>query len=129
MALSTLYISGGKSILETPETSLLANQYMNLHQPGFQHKRVVSEGFRHANLLTGEESYKKMFPHIISHMKSAEQGGGITMNMEKGSTGNGMLLKATSYHGKGGFGAIVPLIMLIILAVFVGYFLVGMDMK
>lgn len=102
---------------------------MKLHQPGFQHKRVVSEGFGHADLLIGEESYKKVFPHIISHMKSAEQGGGITMNMEKGSSGNGMLLKATSYHGNGGFGAIVPLIMLIIFAVFVGYFLVGMNMK
>ncbi|XXG62627.1 hypothetical protein AAC387_Pa05g0950 [Persea americana] len=129
MALSTLYISGGRSILVTPETSLLANQYMNLHQPSFQHKRVVSEGFGHSDLLIGEESYKKVFPHIISHMKSAEQGGGITMDMEKGSTGNGMLLKATSDHGNGGFGAIVPLIILSIFAVFVGYFLVGMDMK
>ncbi|XXG62749.1 hypothetical protein AAC387_Pa05g1062 [Persea americana] len=72
MTIPTLYISSGRSILVTPETSLLANQYMKLHQPGFRHRRVVVEGFGHSDLLIGEESYKKVFPHMISHLKLSE---------------------------------------------------------
>lgn len=86
------------------------------------------EGFGHSDLLIGEESYKKVFPHMISHMKSAEQGGGIAMNMEKCSSGNELLLRA-SYDGNGGFGGSVQLIMLIMFVVFVASFLVGMNMK
>ena len=78
MALPTLYISGGRSLLVTPKTSFLANNYMNLHQPGFRHKRVVVEGFGHSDLLIGEESDKKVFPHILSHIRSAEGGNGAT---------------------------------------------------
>ncbi|XP_034693453.1 uncharacterized protein LOC117920178 isoform X1 [Vitis riparia] len=74
MALPTLYISGGRSLLVTPQTSFLANKYMKLHQPGFRHERVVVEGFGHSDLLIGEESYKKVFPHILSHMRLAEDG-------------------------------------------------------
>ncbi|KAK1324185.1 Long-chain-alcohol oxidase FAO1 [Acorus calamus] len=59
MALPTLYVSGGRSLLVTPEMSHLANKYMRLHQPSFLHKRVVVEGFGHSDLLMGEESYKK----------------------------------------------------------------------
>ncbi|KAK1288100.1 Long-chain-alcohol oxidase FAO1 [Acorus calamus] len=62
MALPTLYISGGRSLLVTPDTSHLANKYMRLHQPSFLHKRVVVEGFGHSDLLMGEESYKKVDP-------------------------------------------------------------------
>ena len=58
----------------TPQTSFLANKYMKLHQPGFRHERVVVEGFGHSDLLIGEESYKKVFPHILSHMRLAEDG-------------------------------------------------------
>ncbi|RWR72004.1 Glucose-methanol-choline oxidoreductase [Cinnamomum micranthum f. kanehirae] len=72
--LPTLYLSGGRSIVATPETSLLAHQYMKLHHPGFHHERVVVDGFGHSDVLLGEESYKKVFPHIISHMKFVEQG-------------------------------------------------------
>ncbi|KAH0464804.1 hypothetical protein IEQ34_004907 [Dendrobium chrysotoxum] len=75
MAMPTLYISGGRSLLVTPETSMLAYKYMRLHQPGFQHKRVVMEGYGHSDLLIGEESYKSVFPHFISHMRMAEGGG------------------------------------------------------
>ncbi|RVW48098.1 hypothetical protein CK203_073501 [Vitis vinifera] len=81
MALPTLYISGGKSLLVTPQTSFLANKYMMLHQPGFRHERVVVEGFGHSDLLIGEESYKKVFPHILSHLRLAEDGrrnGGVS---------------------------------------------------
>ncbi|KAL4182619.1 hypothetical protein AMTRI_Chr11g151100 [Amborella trichopoda] len=72
MGLHTLYISGGRTLLVTPETSNLANKYMRLHQPGFVHKRVVVEGFGHSDLLIGEESYKRVFPHFLSHLKTAE---------------------------------------------------------
>lgn len=58
----------------TPQTSFLAHKYMKLHQPGFRHERVVVEGFGHSDLLIGEKSYKKVFPHILSHIGLAEQG-------------------------------------------------------
>ncbi|KAM1234405.1 hypothetical protein ACFX13_004055 [Malus domestica] len=73
MALPTLYISGGRSLLVTPQTSFLAHKYMKLHQPGFRHERVVVEGFGHSDLLIGEESCKKVFPHILSHIRVAEE--------------------------------------------------------
>ncbi|XP_057857842.2 uncharacterized protein LOC131066953 [Cryptomeria japonica] len=73
MPLPTTYISGGRSILVTPETSLLANQFMKLHQPDFHHERVVVEGFGHSDLLIGENSHKHVFPHILSHLKTAER--------------------------------------------------------
>lgn len=72
--LPTLYLSGGRSIVATPETSLLAHQYMKLHQPSFHHRRVVVDGFGHSDIFLGEESHKKIFPHIISHMKFVEKG-------------------------------------------------------
>lgn len=73
MAVHTLYISGGRSLLVTPETSFLALRYMQLHQPEYKHIRVVVAGFGHSDLLIGEESYKKVFPHIISHISTIEQ--------------------------------------------------------
>ncbi|XP_026439523.1 uncharacterized protein LOC113338294 isoform X1 [Papaver somniferum] len=72
MQLHTTYISGGKSLLVTPETSFLANNYMKLHQPGYKHTRVVVEDFGHSDLLIGENSSKFVFPHILSHIKSSE---------------------------------------------------------
>ncbi|KAL3536084.1 hypothetical protein ACH5RR_004545 [Cinchona calisaya] len=80
MALPTLYISGGRTLLVTPQTSFLANKYMKLHQPGFRHKRVVIDGFGHSDLLIGEESSKKVFPHILSHMSFAEKGNTSAFN-------------------------------------------------
>jgi len=59
----------------TPETSYLANKYMKLHQPGFRHERAVVDGFGHSDLLIGEKSHEKVFPHIISHIRLAEQEG------------------------------------------------------
>lgn len=73
MALATLYISGGKTLLVTPQTSFLANKYMKLHQPNYRHERVVVEDFGHSDLLIGEESCIKVFPHIISHIRLAEK--------------------------------------------------------
>ncbi|KAL3586654.1 hypothetical protein D5086_013521 [Populus alba] len=57
------------------ETSYLANKYMKLHQPGFRHERAVVDGFGHSDLLIGEKSHEKVFPHIISHIRLAEQEG------------------------------------------------------
>lgn len=73
MALPTLYISGGKPILVTPQTTFLANKYMKLHQPNYRHERVVVDGFGHSDLFIGEESSKKVFPHILSHIELAEK--------------------------------------------------------
>lgn len=58
----------------TPETSFLANKYMKMHQPEFRHERVVVEGFGHSDLLIGDESDKKVFPHILEHIRLAENG-------------------------------------------------------
>ncbi|KAH6826457.1 hypothetical protein C2S53_014311 [Perilla frutescens var. hirtella] len=73
MALPTLYVSGGRTILVTPETSFLANKYMKLHQPGYRHERVVVDGFGHSDILIGEESSEKVFPHIQKHIELAEE--------------------------------------------------------
>ncbi|PIN24634.1 Triglyceride lipase-cholesterol esterase [Handroanthus impetiginosus] len=73
MALPTLYISGGRSLLVTPETSFLANKYMKLHQPGYRHERVVVDGFGHSDLLIGEKSEEEVFPHILKHIALAEE--------------------------------------------------------
>ncbi|KAF5939813.1 hypothetical protein HYC85_020980 [Camellia sinensis] len=65
MALPTLYISGGRTLLVTPQTTLLATNYMKLHQSGFRHETVVVDGFGHSDLLIGEESYKKIFKQSV----------------------------------------------------------------
>ncbi|EYU35521.1 hypothetical protein MIMGU_mgv1a023959mg, partial [Erythranthe guttata] len=72
MAVPTLYISGGRPILVTKETSFLANKYMKLHQPGYRHERVVVDGFGHSDLLIGQKSDEKVFPHIQNHIELAE---------------------------------------------------------
>ncbi|CAI9097690.1 OLC1v1034160C1 [Oldenlandia corymbosa var. corymbosa] len=85
MALPTLYLSGGRTLLATPQTSFLANKFMRLHQPGFRHERVVVDGFGHSDLLIGEDSSNKVFPHILSHVGLAEKENGTsvsTMNKE-----------------------------------------------
>ncbi|CAI9097688.1 OLC1v1034158C1 [Oldenlandia corymbosa var. corymbosa] len=81
MALPTLYLSGGRTLLVTPQTSFLANKFMRLHQPGFRHERVVIDGFGHSDLLIGEESSKQVFPHILSHVALAEKETGISLNI------------------------------------------------
>ncbi|KAF7147524.1 hypothetical protein RHSIM_Rhsim03G0070400 [Rhododendron simsii] len=73
MALPTLYLSGGRTLLVTPHTSFLANNCMKMHQPGFRHERVVVEGFGHSDLLIGEESHVKVSPHILTHIRLAEE--------------------------------------------------------
>ncbi|KAG5556517.1 hypothetical protein RHGRI_006949 [Rhododendron griersonianum] len=73
MALPTLYLSGGRTLLVTPHTSFLANNYMKMHQPGFRRERVVVEGFGHSDLLIGEESHVKVFPHILTQIRLAEE--------------------------------------------------------
>lgn len=72
----------------TPQTSFLAHKYMKLHQPGFRHERVVVEGFGHSDLLIGEESCEKVFPHILSHIRLADgdelQGRNVHINVAEG---------------------------------------------
>ncbi|KAL7137340.1 hypothetical protein ABFS83_10G084400 [Erythranthe nasuta] len=72
MAVPTLYISGGRTLLVRTETSFLANKYMKLHQPGYRHERVVVDGFGHSDLLIGQKSDEKVFPHIQKHIELAE---------------------------------------------------------
>ena len=103
MALSTLYISGGRSLLVTPETSFLANKYMKLHQPGFRHERVVVDGYGHSDLLIGEESSKDVFPHILSHIRSSEEGENFVMiSKEKKCSKDALDWAADPYQGYGG---------------------------
>ncbi|XP_077230382.1 uncharacterized protein LOC143866499 [Tasmannia lanceolata] len=114
MALPTLYISGGRSLLVTPQTSFLANQYMRMHQPGFHHTRVVVDGFGHSDLLIGENSYKKVFPHIISHLRLVEQGSNGAMNMIETNYSKESLSWANAEDGEGGFGTGVFVILLLL---------------
>ncbi|XWS43392.1 hypothetical protein CRYUN_Cryun16bG0099400 [Craigia yunnanensis] len=103
MALSTQYISGGRSLLVTPETSFLANKYMKLHQPGFRHERIVVDGFGHSDLLIGEESSKEVFPHILSHIRLSEEGKNIVMTSEEKKCSKDALdWAADPYQGYGG---------------------------
>ncbi|ESR43391.1 hypothetical protein CICLE_v10011029mg [Citrus x clementina] len=119
MKLSTLYISGGRSLLVTPETSFLGNKYMKMHQPGFRHERVVVDGFGHSDLLIGEEADKKVFPHILSHIRLAEQGkNGVISSGEKYSK-ESLAWEDDFYSASRGFGSswysqrIVVLLMLL----------------
>ncbi|KAK2659939.1 hypothetical protein Ddye_006472 [Dipteronia dyeriana] len=108
MEVSTLYISGGRNILVTPETSFLANKYMKLHQPGLRHERVVVEGFGHSDLLIGEESYKKVFPHILSHIRLAEQGENVVMSSGKKCNEEALAWADDPYGEERGFGMSPP---------------------
>ncbi|KAK2984165.1 hypothetical protein RJ640_020575, partial [Escallonia rubra] len=122
MALSTLYISGGQTLLVTPQTSFLANKYMKLHQPGFRHERVVVDGFGHSDLLIGENSYRKVFPHILSHIGLAEQGRTSALNVKERTFGTGSLAWANDPYeeGKGGLGSLVfPLVTVWFLFLFI----------
>ncbi|XVE61454.1 hypothetical protein DITRI_Ditri06bG0041500 [Diplodiscus trichospermus] len=103
MALSTLYISGGRSVLVTPETSFLANKYMKLHQPGFRHERVVVDGYGHSDLMIGEESSEQVFPHILSHIRLSEEGKNIVMiSKEKKWSKDALDWAADPYQEYGG---------------------------
>ncbi|KAJ4705296.1 Long-chain-alcohol oxidase FAO4B [Melia azedarach] len=121
MTLSTLYISGGRSLLVTPETSFLAHKYMKLHQPGFRHERVVIDGFGHSDLLIGEESYKKVFPHILSHIRLAEDGKNVVMDAGKKYSKEAMAWEDDPYGRYKGLGNWFSpgIIILVILLCFV----------
>ena len=121
MALSTLYISGGRSLLVTPETSFLANKYMKLHQPGFRHERIVVDGFGHSDLLIGEESSKEVFPHILSHIRLSEEGKNIVMiSKEKKCSKDALDWAADPYQGYGGSEScwFSPLVVVFLVLVF-----------
>ncbi|GFY97906.1 hypothetical protein Acr_12g0004470 [Actinidia rufa] len=121
MALPTLYISGGKTLLVTPQTSFLANNYMKLHQPVFRHERVVVEGFGHSDLLIGEESYIRVFPHILSHIRLAEEGKKCVMGSERSKNNKEALAWGDDpfVEANGGFWSwISPLVTMWLLSLF-----------
>ncbi|XP_065855070.1 uncharacterized protein [Euphorbia lathyris] len=123
MAVSTLYISGGRELLVTRETSFLANKFMMLHQPGFRHERVVIEGFGHSDLLIGETSYEEVFPRILSHMRRAElEGNGVAGFERKRYSKEVLDWGADPYGGYGGFGFSVLAVMFLLL-VLVSFFI------
>ncbi|XP_057777960.1 uncharacterized protein LOC130996678 [Salvia miltiorrhiza] len=119
MALPTLYISGGRTLLATPETSFLGNKYMKLHQPGYRHERVVVDGFGHSDLLIGEESCEKVFPHIQRHIELAEEEMGlpITISMDYSSMKDALAWSVDLHEdGGGGCGSwISPFIIILLL--------------
>ncbi|GMI65940.1 hypothetical protein HRI_000263300 [Hibiscus trionum] len=126
MAVSTLYISGGRSILVTPETSFLANKYVKMHQPGFRHERVVVDGYGHSDLLIGEESCKEVFPHILSHIRWSEEGGNVVRISEgKKYSKEALDWTADPYQGYGGSQScwFSPLILVVLLAFFLVFML------
>lgn len=82
----------------TPETSFLAHQYVKLHQPGLIHKRVVVEGFGHSDLLMGEESYGKVLPHILSHIRDAEEHGDSSKVVVENTLGDSEALSWAKYE-------------------------------
>ncbi|KAJ0972728.1 hypothetical protein J5N97_020687 [Dioscorea zingiberensis] len=115
MAVPTLYVSGGRTLLVTPETTFLAHKYMKLHQPKFKHKRVVIDGFGHSDLLIGEDAHKKVFPHFLSHIRSVEEG--VTMERK-----DSLLLWDGTHDGDERLGAVnyfLCLMMLLVLAILV----------
>ncbi|XP_024526945.1 uncharacterized protein LOC112345107 [Selaginella moellendorffii] len=73
LAVHTTYISGGRPILVTPETSLRAHGFMKRHHPGFSHARVVIPDYGHSDLWIGEHSHEDVFPLVLERLKSAER--------------------------------------------------------
>lgn len=110
----------------TPETSFLANKYMKMHQPGFRHERVVVDGFGHSDLLIGEESEKKVFPHILSHIKLAEQGENDAISSGEKYSKESLAWEDDFYSAYRGFGRswysqmiviLLPLLWLVIMLI------------
>lgn len=112
----------------TPETSFLANKYMKLHQPSLRHERIIVEGFGHSDLLIGEESYKKVFPHILHHIRLAEQAGNPVISSGKICSGEALAWEDDPYSGYGGFGSwfspsIITLLLLLWLVILISVFI------
>lgn len=121
MALPTLYVSGGRTLLVRPETSFLANKYMNLHQPSFRHERVVVDGFGHSDLLIGEEAYEKVFPHIRRHIELAEDERRSlgTTKTDHGSMKDALVWSVDPYEDGRRFGSWIPPLIFILLLLFI----------
>ncbi|XP_024542909.1 uncharacterized protein LOC112350638 [Selaginella moellendorffii] len=73
LAVHTTYISGGRPILVTPETSLRAHGFVKRHHPGFSHARIVIPDYGHSDLWIGERSPEDVFPLVLERLKSAER--------------------------------------------------------
>ncbi|KAH6830560.1 hypothetical protein C2S53_010478 [Perilla frutescens var. hirtella] len=128
MEMPTLYISGERVLLVTPETSFLANKYMKLHQPSYRHERVVVDGFGHSDLLIGEKSHEKVFPYIRKHIELAED----EQNSLRARTRDYDCMKeALAWcddpykDGAGGFGScILPFIIIVLLVLLFKFLIV-----
>ncbi|GFQ04875.1 long-chain-alcohol oxidase fao1 [Phtheirospermum japonicum] len=121
MALPTLYVSGGRTLLVTPETSFLANKYMKMHQPGYRHERVVVDGFGHSDLLIGEKSDEIVFPHVLKHVELAEEETGSDCLRSRGECDEGvkeaLAWSVDPYEDEGGVGSWVFCFLLSIVLV------------
>ncbi|KAL3642697.1 hypothetical protein CASFOL_013512 [Castilleja foliolosa] len=124
MALPTLYMSGGRTLLVTPETSFLANKYMKMHQPGYRHERVVVDGFGHSDLLIGEKSDEIVFPHVLKHVELAEEeiGSGYLRSRRECDEGvkESLAWSVDLYEDEGGFGSwgfclVIGIVLVVIL--------------
>lgn len=127
MALPTLYISGGRALIVTPETSFLANKYTKLHQPGYRHERVVVDGFGHSDLLIGERSDEEVFPHMKKHIELAEEGRGcLGKKREYECMKEALTWSADPYEDGERVGSwVFPLITLLLLVFFIKLFFGG----
>lgn len=125
MALPTLYMSGERRLLVTPETSFTANKYMKLHQPDYRHERVVVEGFGHSDLLIGEKSHEKVFHYIQKHIELAEDEHNSlrTRPRNRDCKREALAWSDDPYEDGAGFGScILPLIIIIIILLLVFLF-------
>ncbi|KAK6147228.1 hypothetical protein DH2020_018140 [Rehmannia glutinosa] len=128
MAMPTLYISGGRTLLVTPETSFLANKYMKLHQPGYRHERVVIDGFGHSDLMIGEKSHENVFPHIQKHIELAEEERSVFRTpREFKYMKEALAWSADPYEDEGRFGSWIfsLIIILLLVLLFKFFFLLG----
>ncbi|KAH7447450.1 hypothetical protein KP509_01G107600 [Ceratopteris richardii] len=79
LTLPTTYISGGRSLLVTPNTTERAHALMRHHHPEFNHTRHLVYGYGHSDLLIGEMAPRDVFPLILGGIsKSAGAHSGST---------------------------------------------------
>ncbi|KAI3994486.1 hypothetical protein MKX01_012743 [Papaver californicum] len=119
MKLPTTYISGGKSLLVTPETSFLANQYMKLPQPCYKHTWVVLEDCGHSDFLIGENSWKFVLPHILSHIKSADENEEVRVDEESNYRKEALSWNNDPYQDRSSCGNLVSPSIIFLFSCFV----------
>eukprot|EP00271_Cylindrocystis_brebissonii_P003575 TRINITY_DN146_c0_g1_i1.p1 TRINITY_DN146_c0_g1~~TRINITY_DN146_c0_g1_i1.p1 ORF type:complete len:1303 (-),score=251.33 TRINITY_DN146_c0_g1_i1:1318-5226(-) len=71
MAFPTTYISGGRPVLVTPDTSLRAVEFVRTHNKRYEHRRQVIPNYGHYDLMLGERMNLDVFPVILKHLERA----------------------------------------------------------